>query len=65
MPYKIKKSGSGYKVCLKRGGKCFSKKKLSKKRAKAQMRAILANTHESINLKGIINEILNEKNTSL
>jgi hypothetical protein len=60
MPYKIKKSGSGYKVCKKKGGKCFSKKKLSKSRAKAQLRAILVNTHESINLKNIINEILNE-----
>jgi hypothetical protein len=62
MPYKIKKSGSGYKVCKKKGGKCFSKKKLSKSKAKAQMRAILVNTHESVNLKSIINDILNEKN---
>jgi hypothetical protein len=62
MPYKIKKSGSGYKVCKKKGGKCFSKKKLSKSKAKAQMRAIIVNTHESINLKSIINDILNEKN---
>lgn len=66
MPYKIKKvSKNGYKVCLKRGGKCFSKKKLTKKGAKSQMRAILSNKHESINLKGIINKILNEENTSL
>jgi hypothetical protein len=62
MPYKIKKSGSGYKVCKKKGGKCFSKKKLSKSKAKAQMRAILVNTHESVNLKSIINDVLNEKN---
>jgi hypothetical protein len=41
MPYKIKKSGSGYKVCKKFGkSKCFSKKLLSKKKAQAQMRAI-------------------------
>ena len=63
MPYKIKKSGSGYKVCKKKGGKCFSKKKLSKSRAKAQMRAILANTHESctFSLKKIISDLLNEQ----
>jgi hypothetical protein len=62
MPYKIKKSGSGYKVCKKKGGKCFSKKKLSKSKAKAQMRAILVNTRESctMSLKNIINQILNE-----
>jgi len=45
MPYKIKKSGSGYKVCKKVGSKCFSKKPLSKKKAQAQMRAI--GMHES------------------
>lgn len=46
MPYKIKKSGKGYKVCKKFGkAKCFSKKPLSKKKAKAQMRAI--GMHES------------------
>jgi hypothetical protein len=44
MPYKLKKFGSGYKVCKKYGKqKCFSKKPLSKERAKAQMRAIIAN----------------------
>lgn len=43
MPYKISKTGNGYKVCKKSGGKCFSKKPLSKGRAKAQMRAIYAN----------------------
>ena len=60
MPYKIKKSGSGYKVCKKVGGKCFSKKKLSKNKAKAQLRAILANTHESctISFKKILNELI-------
>lgn len=47
MPYDIKKSGSGFKVCKKAGGKCFSKKPLSKQKAKAQMAAIYAN--ESIN----------------
>jgi len=63
MPYKIKKvSKSGYKVCKKKGNKCFSKKKLSKKKATDQMRAILANTHETatINLKRIIRQLLNE-----
>jgi hypothetical protein len=50
MPYKIKKTGSGYKVCKKTGSKCFSKKPLSKKRAKAQMAAIQINARESYNL---------------
>jgi hypothetical protein len=40
MPYKIKKTGSGYKVCKKVGSKCFSKKPLSKNKAMAQMKAI-------------------------
>lgn len=43
MPYKLKKTGKGYKVCKKVGGKCFSKKPLPKKRAMAQMRAIAMN----------------------
>lgn len=44
MPYKIKKVGSGYKVCKKAGGKCFSKKPHpSKKAATQQLRAIMAN----------------------
>ena len=50
MPYKLKKVGSGYKVCKKLGKqKCFSKKSLPKERAKAQMRAIIAN--ESLSFK--------------
>jgi hypothetical protein len=47
MPYKVAKSGSGYKVKNKDTGKTYSKKPLSKKRAEAQMRAIYANTNES------------------
>ena len=43
MPYKIKKSGSGYKVCKKVGEKCFSKKALPKSKATAQLKAIMAN----------------------
>jgi hypothetical protein len=42
MPYKIRKKGSGYKVC-KTTGKCFSKKPLSKKTAIAQRAAIQIN----------------------
>jgi len=46
VPYKIKKSNNGYKVCKKfEKSKCFSKKPLSKKKATAQMRAI--GMHES------------------
>lgn len=43
MPYKLKKSGPGWKVCKKSGGKCFSKKPLSRARATSQMAAIYAN----------------------
>lgn len=51
MPYKIKRSGSGFKVCKKTGGggKCFSKKPLSKKKANKQMAAIQINSKESVN----------------
>lgn len=45
MPYNIVKKGSGYKVC-KPSGKCFSKKKLSKKMAKKQRAAIAINSEE-------------------
>lgn len=45
MPYHIKKSGDGYKVTSAKHPQGFSKKPLSKKRAKAQQAAIYANTH--------------------
>lgn len=44
MPYKVKKSGKGYKVITKTTGRPHSKKPLSKAKAKAQARAIYANT---------------------
>lgn len=47
MPYEIKKEDSGYKVC-KQSGKCFSRKPLTLRKAKAQLRAIQANTTESL-----------------
>ena len=41
MPYFIKESGKGYKVCkTKDKKKCFSKKPLTKNKAIKQMRAI-------------------------
>ena len=43
MPYKVVKSGSGWKVQKKDGGKTYSKKPLSKAKAMAQMRAMYAN----------------------
>ena len=60
MPYKIKKTKKGYKVCKKVGGKCFSKKPLSKEKAKAQLKAIGLHTHESkaITLQDLIEEVL-------
>lgn len=42
MPYKIKKSGNGYKVSSP--NRTFSKKPMSKAKATAQLRAIYANT---------------------
>lgn len=45
MPYKITKSGSGYKV--KHGDKAFSKKPMSKKQAEKQRRAIEMNEHKT------------------
>lgn len=44
MPYKIEKSGSGYKV--KHGDKAFSKKPQSKEMARKQLAAIEIHTHE-------------------
>lgn len=60
MPYKIKKTKGGYKVCKKRGNKCFSKKPLPKEKAKAQLSAIGLHTHESktISLQNLIEEVL-------
>ena len=61
MPYKIRKKGSGYKVC-KPSGKCFSKKPLSKKKATAQMAAIqISKYKESTNFfQNLIEKYLNE-----
>jgi|688.fasta_scaffold105212_6 hypothetical protein len=63
MPYKLKKFGSGYKVCKKYGKqKCFSKKPLPKEKAKAQMRAIIANESLSFEDYFILSEALEFKN---
>ena len=60
MPYNIVKKGSGYKVC-KPSGKCFSKKKLSKKTAQKQRAAIAIHSHESVNyFEQLIESTLNE-----
>lgn len=45
MPYKLKKSGSGYKVTSPNHKPGFSKKSMSKDRAKKQLAAIQINTH--------------------
>ena len=61
MPYKIKKSGTGFKVCKKTGKKCFSKKPMPKKRAKAQLAAIQIHSKESTNyFERLIESYLNE-----
>jgi hypothetical protein len=59
MPYKIRKRGSGYKVC-KTTGKCFSKKPLSKKRAIAQRAAIQINSSTNY-FESLIESILYEQ----
>lgn len=46
MPYKLVKSGKGWKVRNKHSGKTYSKKALPRARALAQMRALYANTDE-------------------
>lgn len=56
MPYTIKKSDSGYKVCKKAGGKCFSKSPLSKAKATAQMRAIYANEKFDVVCSALLNK---------
>lgn len=65
MPYNIVKKGSGYKVC-KPSGKCFSKKKLTKKMAKKQQAAISINARESTNyFESLIESLLNEQQSSI
>lgn len=46
MPYKISKSGGGYKVTTPNHPHGFSKKPQSHEQASAQLRAIMANTKE-------------------
>ena len=59
MPYKIKKVGSGYKVCKKKGSKCFSKKPFrTKKEAITQMAAIRINEASGVNLIAILEELI-------
>jgi hypothetical protein len=53
MPYDLRKFSKGYKVCKKNGKKCFSKKPLPKARAEAQMKAIHANTNESLDTNAV------------
>ena len=59
MPYKIKKTGSGYKVCKKTRSKCFSKKPLSKKKARAQLAAIQINSSKNY-FETLIESVLND-----
>ena len=60
MPYKIRKKGSGYKVC-KPSGKCFSKKPMSKEKAQKQRAAIQINAKESTNyFERLIESVLHE-----
>lgn len=47
MPYAIRKGPHGFKVVTKATGKAHSKKPMSKGKARAQMRAMYANTPEA------------------
>jgi hypothetical protein len=47
MPYEVRKSGSGYKVFKKGTNTSYSKKAQSRKKAKAQMRALYANSKDA------------------
>jgi len=58
MPYKVVKSGSGYKVKNKKTGKTYSNNPLSKDKADAQLKALYANTSESKMLISKINKRL-------
>ena len=66
MPYKLKKMGSGYKVCKKNSTKCFSKKPLPRKRALKQLAALHIATGESAvpTLNQLIIQCLNENTHS-
>lgn len=57
MPYKLKKKGKGYKVCVP-SGKCFSKKPLSRKKALGQLAALKINTDESISFIALVEDVL-------
>lgn len=48
MPWKVDKVDGGYKVRNKKTGKTYSKKPMSKEKAKKQQAAMYANTNESI-----------------
>jgi hypothetical protein len=48
MPYKVRHTGSGFKVTTPNHPQGFSKKPLPKKRALAQLAAIKMNTNESL-----------------
>ena len=54
MPYKIYKK-NGYKVCKPGGEKCFSKKGMTKEKARAQQKAIYANESLDTNTAGNLN----------
>lgn len=60
MPYKIKKFGDGFKVTSPNHKSGFSKKPMSKARAKKQLAAIHANSSESMthDFNSILSEVL-------
>lgn len=51
MPYKIYKK-NGYKVCKPKGTKCFSKKGMTKEKAREQQKALYANESLDMNSTG-------------
>jgi hypothetical protein len=63
MPYCLKRVSRGYKVCKKNSPKCFSKKPLTKKIAKNQLKALYASekANESLtNFEQVYNSIMSK-----
>ena len=57
MPYSIRKSASGFKVVNKDTGKSYSKKPITKSKAKKQLAALHINVKESFD--SLVEKIIN------
>jgi hypothetical protein len=61
MPWSIRKSGSGYKVVNKDTGKTYSKKPMTKEKAKKQLAALHINYNEEKTFERALNEALDNE----